>query len=192
MKLEVPSIAENGAAVPVAIEVNAPMTPASYVKHIYVIGERGEVGYGRGIIADIVRLTGGRAFFPNNLKQLGLALHNRHDTHGGFPAALHQQLDANRNTIAHSWTPHVLPYIEQDNLFKQFDLQKSYQAQTVAAQRGEVPAFFCPSRRGPGKFSVAEGWDVVDTSPPPNPTSPSKESRFSAANHPPGNENLQV
>lgn len=37
---------------------------------IYVIGERGELGYGRGIIAEIVRLTGGRAFFPNNFKQL--------------------------------------------------------------------------------------------------------------------------
>ena len=45
-----------------------------YVKEsdvqIYVIGERGELGYGRGIIAEIVRLTGGRAFFPNNFKQL--------------------------------------------------------------------------------------------------------------------------
>lgn len=45
-----------------------------YVKEsdvqIYVIGERGELGYGRGIIAEIVRLTGGRAFFPNSFKQL--------------------------------------------------------------------------------------------------------------------------
>jgi Ca-activated chloride channel family protein len=37
---------------------------------IYVIGERGEIGYGRGVINDIVRLTGGRAFFPHNFKQL--------------------------------------------------------------------------------------------------------------------------
>ena len=37
---------------------------------IYVIGERGEMGYGRNIITEIVRLTGGRAFFPNNFKQL--------------------------------------------------------------------------------------------------------------------------
>lgn len=37
---------------------------------IYVIGEKGEIGYGRGIIAEIVRLTGGRAFFPNNFKLL--------------------------------------------------------------------------------------------------------------------------
>jgi Ca-activated chloride channel family protein len=37
---------------------------------IYVIGERGDLGYGRGIISEIVRLTGGRAFFPHNFKQL--------------------------------------------------------------------------------------------------------------------------
>jgi Ca-activated chloride channel homolog len=37
---------------------------------IYVIGERGELGYGRGIISEIVKLTGGRPFFPENLKQL--------------------------------------------------------------------------------------------------------------------------
>jgi Ca-activated chloride channel family protein len=37
---------------------------------IYVIGEQGDLGYGRGIITEIVRLTGGRAFFPHNFKQL--------------------------------------------------------------------------------------------------------------------------
>jgi len=37
---------------------------------IYVIGERGDIGYGRSIISEIVRLTGARAFFPNNFKQL--------------------------------------------------------------------------------------------------------------------------
>lgn len=37
---------------------------------IYVIGQRGDLGYGRGIISEIVKLTGGRAFFPDNFKQL--------------------------------------------------------------------------------------------------------------------------
>jgi len=37
---------------------------------IYVIGEKGDIGYGRGIITEIVRLSGGRAFFPNSFKQL--------------------------------------------------------------------------------------------------------------------------
>ena len=45
-----------------------------YVKEsdvqIYVIGERGDMGYGRSIISEIVRMTGARAFFPNNFKQL--------------------------------------------------------------------------------------------------------------------------
>jgi Ca-activated chloride channel family protein len=37
---------------------------------IYVIGERGKLGYGTSIISEITRLTGGRPFFPNNFKQL--------------------------------------------------------------------------------------------------------------------------
>ena len=37
---------------------------------IYIIGERGEQGFGRPIISEIVSLTGGRAFFPHNFKQL--------------------------------------------------------------------------------------------------------------------------
>ena len=45
-----------------------------YVKEsdaqIYVIGERGDLGYGRSVITQIVQLTGARAFFPNNFKQL--------------------------------------------------------------------------------------------------------------------------
>jgi Ca-activated chloride channel homolog len=37
---------------------------------IYVIGEKGDQGYGRSIISEVVSLSGGRAFFPNNLKSL--------------------------------------------------------------------------------------------------------------------------
>ncbi len=37
---------------------------------IYVIGEQGDLGYGRGIISEIVQLSGGRSFFPDSFKQL--------------------------------------------------------------------------------------------------------------------------
>ena len=37
---------------------------------IYVIGERGDLGYGQGIINEIVGLSGGRAFFPSSFNQL--------------------------------------------------------------------------------------------------------------------------
>jgi sulfur-oxidizing protein SoxY len=40
IKLNIPLIAENGALVPVAVEVQAPMSPTDYVKHIYIISDK--------------------------------------------------------------------------------------------------------------------------------------------------------
>lgn len=37
---------------------------------IYAIGEEGKLGYGRSEIQNIVAMTGGRAFFPNNFSEL--------------------------------------------------------------------------------------------------------------------------
>ena len=43
IKLDVPLIAENGAVVPVSVEVSSPMTPQSYVKSIYVVADRNRI-----------------------------------------------------------------------------------------------------------------------------------------------------
>jgi sulfur-oxidizing protein SoxY len=43
IKLDIPLIAENGAVVPVAVEVDAPMTPRSHVKHIYVVADKNRI-----------------------------------------------------------------------------------------------------------------------------------------------------
>ena len=40
IKLELPLIAENGAVVPITVEVQSPMTSANYVKHIYIISDK--------------------------------------------------------------------------------------------------------------------------------------------------------
>ncbi len=40
IKIELPLIAENGAVVPFSVEVNAPMTPQSYVKNIYIVSDK--------------------------------------------------------------------------------------------------------------------------------------------------------
>jgi len=40
IKLNIPLIAENGALVPVAVEVPSPMSPTDYVKHIYIISDK--------------------------------------------------------------------------------------------------------------------------------------------------------
>jgi sulfur-oxidizing protein SoxY len=65
VKLEVPLIAENGAVVPVAVEVNAPMTPQSYVRHIYVIADKNRIP-----IVTRVALTpeSGQAYIGANIR----------------------------------------------------------------------------------------------------------------------------
>jgi sulfur-oxidizing protein SoxY len=43
IKLDVPLIAENGAVVPVSVEVRSPMTAANHVKHVYVVADKNRI-----------------------------------------------------------------------------------------------------------------------------------------------------
>ncbi len=54
-----------------------------------------------------VRSAALRVQCSNNMRQLGLALHNFHDVNGGFPAA-HLTMP---NGATHSWTAQILPFI---------------------------------------------------------------------------------
>jgi len=65
IKLELPLIAENGAVVPVSVTVDSPMTPTSYVKHIYVVADKNRIPV-------VTRVTfapeAGRAFMGANIR----------------------------------------------------------------------------------------------------------------------------
>ncbi len=65
-----------------------------------------------------IREAANRMKCSNNLKQIGLALHNHHDTVGEFPKGGTQ---SPAGGYGHSFWILLLPYIEQDNVFKQFD-----------------------------------------------------------------------
>ncbi len=73
-----------------------------------------------------------RSQCTNNLKQIGLALHNFHDTYGRLPAANYDPLFAqpansgNYPNNAHRWgfTVLILPYIEQKQMYD--DLYQNY------------------------------------------------------------------
>src|ERR671937_229374 len=62
-----------------------------------------------------VREAANRAKCSNNLKQLGLAMHNFHDTYGALPFA---RTGGRPQSI--SWAALILPYIEQGNLLTLF------------------------------------------------------------------------
>jgi prepilin-type N-terminal cleavage/methylation domain-containing protein len=76
----------------------------------------------------------------NNLKQLGLALHNYADTHRVFPFG---QGGTGGNYSALS---QLLPYFEQGNLFAKIDFKKTVtDPVNDAARLTELPMFRCPS-----------------------------------------------
>jgi prepilin-type N-terminal cleavage/methylation domain-containing protein len=77
----------------------------------------------------------------NNLKQIGLAIHHYHDTYGTIPYS--------RYKARATWAALILPFLEQDNLRKLWNQNKSYFDQTDAARLTPVKIYFCPTRRTP-------------------------------------------
>jgi prepilin-type N-terminal cleavage/methylation domain-containing protein/prepilin-type processing-associated H-X9-DG protein len=105
-----------------------------------------------------VREAAARMKCSNNLKQLGLALHNYHDANGEFPAAFDEiPTGANNASVDHSWTPRVLPYIEQENLFRQYRFNINWDAGANSAAGGPirvtVSTFLCPSAPQDGRHA---------------------------------------
>src|SRR5215813_3010587 len=65
-----------------------------------------------------VREAASRMKCQNNLKQIGLALHNHHDAQGSFPAGGGGPLSGSPIMNRFSAHSRLLPYIEQDNCFR--------------------------------------------------------------------------
>jgi hypothetical protein len=66
-----------------------------------------------------------RARSANNLKHLLLALHNYHDTYGHFPTDVRDK----EGKPLLSWRVQILPFIEQDDLYKQFKLDEPWDSE---------------------------------------------------------------
>jgi prepilin-type processing-associated H-X9-DG protein len=72
------------------------------------------------------RMAAGRMRSSNNLKQIGLAFHNYESSYGTFPPAA--ICDKSGKPLL-SWRVAILPYIEQDNLYKQFRLNEPWDSE---------------------------------------------------------------
>src|SRR5437660_5409502 len=65
-----------------------------------------------------VREAAARLQCQNNLKQLGLAIHNYHDSNKRLPPASTRIPDPNYWMHGPTWWVYTLPYVEQDNVYK--------------------------------------------------------------------------
>ena len=91
----------------------------------------------------------------NNLKQIGIAVHNYHDTFRMFPPS-----SFNANRLA--WTVHTLPFIEQQSLFEQFNMNLFYNAGTNnVLGMTRVNTYICPSIKSPVS-SIANGGEAIN------------------------------
>jgi prepilin-type N-terminal cleavage/methylation domain-containing protein len=98
-----------------------------------------------------VREAANRMKCSNNLKQIVLALHNYHDTSGMFPPSYSQwSWDKKPLTTddkpTFRWSVYLLPYIEQDNLYKQLNLNVSSRVAPNRDYAGVlIKTYICPS-----------------------------------------------
>jgi hypothetical protein len=94
-----------------------------------------------------VRASAARIQCQNNLKQIGLACHNYHDTRQGLPPgyiASGPYADGATDTApGWGWGASLLPFLEQDTLYRQLDF--SQPVQSAAAIQVMVRVYLCPA-----------------------------------------------
>lgn len=108
-----------------------------------------------------VRESAARTRCQNNLKQMGLGLQNYQSQTGYFPpgairspatgalSPFYQRFGITTNNVTHSWGTLLLPYIEQDNLYRQYNINADWaSAANQAVRETQVSTYVCPSTPG--------------------------------------------
>lgn len=108
-----------------------------------------------------------RSQCKNGLRQIGLALHNYHDTHGVFPSGYIVRnvaptdmagMEAMTDGPGFAWGTMILPMIEQSSIYNQLDFSiNAHESPNIALGRSVIPTFRCPSDPAPNTFTVTDG-----------------------------------
>jgi hypothetical protein len=78
----------------------------------------------------------------NNLKQIAIAFHAYHDANNGFPDNI---TDKNGKSLL-SWRVAILPYIEEEALYKQFKLDEPWDSDNNKKLIEKMPKVYAPVR----------------------------------------------
>jgi prepilin-type N-terminal cleavage/methylation domain-containing protein len=91
----------------------------------------------------------------SNLRQLGLAIHARHEARRLLPTSVASgnigafDMFDPRSGTSHSWIVQILPYLDEQPLFDRFDLRRDIFDAAVASPSGpqaeRLPVLICPS-----------------------------------------------
>lgn len=99
----------------------------------------------------------------NNLKQIGLALHNYHDAHLVFPPGYISRGVARNDPASadtgpgFAWGAIILPYLELGNVHNNINFEGDCTGVLSAVQgREELPAFRCPADPAPNWFTIKD------------------------------------
>jgi prepilin-type processing-associated H-X9-DG protein len=94
------------------------------------------------------RAAANRVACANNLRQIGLACHARHDAAGSFPPGYHAcgSTDPLATSPGWGWAAFLLPYLEQDDLARTIVFHRPIEDPVnAAARRTAVRGYLCPA-----------------------------------------------
>lgn len=116
-----------------------------------------------------VRDAAARTQCANNLKQIGLALHNYHDAYNWFPPGCQPDLNATGGVQASwgsSWKVFILPYLDQLPIFQAWVFQNSSgynnSANTMLVNNVTIQAYRCPSTNLPKFYSSSNNGGSIE------------------------------
>jgi prepilin-type N-terminal cleavage/methylation domain-containing protein/prepilin-type processing-associated H-X9-DG protein len=94
-----------------------------------------------------VREAASRLQCTNNLEQLALAVHAYHDTQGALPVDSLAGFEGpfGPRTQAWSWLARILPYLEQENLYRQANIPNNTLLESQDQVATTIEVFLCPS-----------------------------------------------